>query len=205
MTELTNPKSKSPAKRLIIGCVVLFAAFLIFISLAVGIFTRSLIITLEPDEVAVLLTPHEPEGYSKTPLTPGRHMLRPAEKVEMFKVSREVFSSASTDCNCGANSVTFRAQDEVEIIIDYQVVYVIDAKQVVKLYLLWRHSYQDGFVRPQSKRVTKEVASQYTSNEIALTKRDEIEQAIFSRLEADFSEAYLILVEFKISDVRLSD
>src|SRR5512145_3177853 len=178
MAESTNPQTKSPAKRLIIGCVVLFAVSLIFVLLAVGLLTRSLIITIAPDEVAVLLTPHEPGGYSKTPLTPGRHMLRPAEKAEIFKVSKEVFSSASTDCNCGPNSVTLRAQDNVEVVIDYEVVYVIDAKQVVELYLLWHHSYQEGFVRPQSKRVTKEVASQYTSNEIALTERDKIEQAI---------------------------
>jgi hypothetical protein len=172
---------------------------------ALGVFTRSLIITLGPDEVAVVLSPYEPNGYSQVPLTPGKHMLRPMEKVEIFKTSHKVFSSSSTDCSCGPSSVTLRAQDDVEVVIDYQLVYVINAKQVVQLYRVWQHMYQDGFVRPQSQRVTEEVASQYASNEIALTKREEIEEAIFSQLESDFSKAYLILLEFKISEVRLND
>jgi hypothetical protein len=84
-------------------------------------------------------------------------------------------------------------------------VYVINPKQVVELYRVWQHSYEEGFVRPLSKQITREVTSQYTSNEIALTNRDEIEQVIFSRLESEFSEAYLIILEFNISDVHLND
>jgi len=205
MTESTKPHNKLPTKALIIGCAVLFLASIILVLLALGIFTRSLVITIEPDEVAVVLSPYEPHGYSEVPWTPGKHMLRPMEKVEIFKVSHQVFSSSSTDCNCGPDFVTLRAQDGVEVVIDYQVVYVIDSKRVVELYRVWQHKYQDGFVRPQSKQVTKQVARQYASNEIALTKREEIERAIFSRLESEFSEAHLILLEFKISDVRLND
>ena len=207
MAEIIETKSKFSAKRIIIGCSALFLGFVILALLALGVFARSFLITIGPDEVGVVISPYEPSGYSEIPLTPGRHMLRPAESVEIFKVSKEVFLSSSSNCNCGSNnsnSVSLRTKDGAEIIIDYQIKYVIDPKQVVKLYKIWQHRYQDGFVIPQSKQVVEEITSQYTSNEIALTKREEIEKEIFSQLESDFSEQYLILFEFKIDDVRLS-
>jgi hypothetical protein len=207
MTEITETKSKFSVKGFIIGCSVLFLGLVILALLALGIFTRSFLITLEPDEVGVVISPYEPSGYSEIPFTPGRHMLRPAESVEIFKVTKESFLSSSTNCNCGSigsNSVNLRAKDGTEITIDYQITYAIDSKQVVKLYRTWQHRYRDGFVIPKSKQVVEEITSQYTSNEIALTKREEIEKKIFSQLESDFSESYLILFEFKIDDVRLN-
>jgi regulator of protease activity HflC (stomatin/prohibitin superfamily) len=202
MATLSNSRSKFSAKYLIVGCGIVLLASSFIALLAIGIFVRSLFITIEPEQVAVVISPYEPTGYLETPLTPGNHMLRPLEKVEVFKVAREVFSSSSTDCNCGSNSVTLHTKDGRDISIDYRVTYAIEPKQAVKLYQIWRHDYQVQFVVPHSKKVLSEVASKYTSDEIALSRRDEIEQAVVSRLEPDFSEAYLILLEFKISDVR---
>jgi hypothetical protein len=206
MAELIESEGNFSVKKLFTGCSAVILGFVVLVLLALGIYARSLLVTLEPDEVAVVLSPYEPNGISEIPLTPGKHMLRPTESLEIFKVSKEVFLSSSTDCNCGSNgsnSVNLRAKDGVEIIIDYRVVYVIDSKQVVKLCQVWQHRYQDGFVIPKSKQVVEEITRQYASNEIALTKREEIEKEIFSKLESDFSESYLILFEFKMDDVRL--
>jgi regulator of protease activity HflC (stomatin/prohibitin superfamily) len=204
MAEITaETKSKLSNKWLVIGCG-LFLGLTILVLLVFGVFLKSLFITIGPDEVAVVISPYESDGIIDIPWTPGNHMLRPAEKVEIFKATREVYSSASTDCNCGATPVTIHALDGVEIILNYQVTYAINSKQVVKLYQMWQHRYQEGIVVPKSKEVVEVIASQYTSNEIALTKREEIEKEIFSRLESDFSESYLILFEFKIDDVRLN-
>ena len=202
MATLSNSKSKFSAKYLIIGCGIVLLVSSIIALLAMGIFVRSLFITIEPEQVAVVISPYEPTGYLKTPLTPGNHMLRPLEKVEVFTVAREVFSSSSTDCNCGSNSVTLHTNDGRDISIDYRLTYAIDPKQVVKLYQTWRHDYQVQFVVPHLKQVLSEVVSKYSSEEIALSKRDEIEEAVVSRLNPDFSEACLVLIEFKISDVR---
>jgi regulator of protease activity HflC (stomatin/prohibitin superfamily) len=209
MTEITEEtKSKFSVKRFGVGCGALFLGIVILALLALGIYVRSLIVFLEPDEYAVVISPFEPNGIREMPLTPGRQILRPMESLEIFKISREVFVSSSTDCNCGVNgtnSVKLRAKDGVDIIIDYRIIYVINAEQVIKLYQTWQHRYQNSFVIPTSRQVVKEITSQYTSNEIALTKREEIEKKIFSRLEPDFSGAYLILFEFKIDDVRLNE
>jgi regulator of protease activity HflC (stomatin/prohibitin superfamily) len=200
---IAETKSKFSSKGLIIGCSI-FLGITVLVLLVLGVFLKSLFITIGPDEVAVVVSPYEPDGIIQTPWTPGNHMLRPAEKVEIFKATKETYFSASTNCNCDPTPVTILTQDGVEIIMNYQVTYAIDSKQVVKLYQMWQHRYQNGFVAPKSKQVVEEIASQYTSNEIALTKREEIEKETFSRLESDFSESYLILFEFKIDDVRLN-
>lgn len=204
MTETANEnKSKFSAKKIIVGCSVLFLGLVIMALVAVGVFARSLIVTIEPYEIAVVLSPYASDGIREAPLTPGRHFLWPAERLEIYKSSIERYSSSSTDCNCTSQPDAFLAKDGVEINVDYQVTYVIDTNQLINLYQTWRHRYQDDFVTPKSKQVVEEVLSQYTSTEIALTKRTQVEEEIFSRLQSDFSEAYLIVFEFKIKDVRL--
>jgi regulator of protease activity HflC (stomatin/prohibitin superfamily) len=205
MTENTEGnKNKFLIPKIIVGCSILFLCLTTLVLLTTGMFARSLIVTIEPDEVAVVLSPYEPNGIRETPLHPGKHFLRPAESLEIYKVSHQKYLSPTTDCNCPSQPAIFLAKDEVEVILDYQVIYIIDANQVVKLYQTWRDSYQDGFVRPKSKQIVEEVVNQYTSTEIALLKRSEVEEKIFSRLKSDFSESYLIVLEFKINDVRLN-
>jgi len=206
MTEIQETKRKNPTKGFIIGCSILFFGFVILVLIVLGISAHSLFITIAPDEVAVVISSYEPNGYSEIPLTPGNHMLRPLEEVDIFKVSKEKYLSSSTGCGCDSNnsgSATFRAKDGSEIILDYQIIYSINPEQVVRLYQAWQHRYQKGYVIPQSKKITEEVSSQYTSSEIALTKRNEIEQAIFVRLKSDFSDSNLVLFDFKIADVHL--
>ena len=197
MAETTEPQSKFSEKRFVIGCIVLFLSSVVLILFPLGIYARSLFITIQSDEVAVVLSPNAPNGISEIPLTPGNHFVSPLDKLEIFNFSKE-------NCGCGPDLVTFHSKEGAEIFVDYQITYSINPEQVVKLYQAWQHRYQDGFVIPQSIKIIEEVASQYTSSEIALTKRNEVEQAIFSRLKSDFSESNLIVFEFKIDDVRLN-
>jgi regulator of protease activity HflC (stomatin/prohibitin superfamily) len=204
MTEVTAGKSKFPFKWLALGCGIVFV---ILIIIPVAVFTsiiRPLFITIEPDEVAVLISPYEPGGYRAEPLRPGNHMLRPLEAIERYKVVRETYDSSSSDCNCGSSgAVSLNAGDNVDVLINYHVTYAIDPDQALKLYMEWRHDYQRHFVVPRLMEVIEEIAGQYTSNEISLTKKEQIEKEVYSRLEEEFPKACLILLGFKIDDVRL--
>ena len=186
MEEITETKSKFPVKGFIIGCSVLFLGFVVLALVGLGVFTRSLIVTIEPDEVAVVLSPYEPNGIREIPLTPGRHLLDPFDKFEIFNFGREKYLSSSANCNCGSEPVIFHTKDGAEILINYQITYSINAEQVVNLYNIWQHRYQDGFVIPHSKQIVEEITSQYTSNEIALAKRKEIEKKYFYNLNPIF-------------------
>jgi hypothetical protein len=118
-----------------------------------------------------------------------------------------VYSSKDFCNNCSneTGSVYLRATDDVDLVLDYKVVYVINRDQVVELFKAWRYRYQDDFVIPQSKRITKDVASYYSSDEIALYKKVGIDQEIFNQLESLFLENYLILLEYEIADIRLDE
>jgi regulator of protease activity HflC (stomatin/prohibitin superfamily) len=208
MTTNTKHNKRFPIKGFMIGCSGLFLIIMILTLLIVGIYVRSLFITIGPDEVAVVITPYNSMGLGEMPLTPGIHMLRPLEEVKIYKDAKQVYLSSTTmNCNCGpidAGPVAFRTKDDIDIIMDYQITYSIDPKQVLNLHHSWQDRYQDDFVIPRSKKITQEIANQYTSNEISLTKRDEIEEKIFSQLGADFTDTFLILYKFKIVDVRLN-
>jgi len=204
MTESTGTKRNSPFKWIALGCGVILLIVIVLGITAFNAIIRPLFITIEPDEVAVLISPYEPGGYREEPLRPGNHMLRIGEAIERYKVLKETYDSSLNDCNCDSSgAVTFSAKDDVQMELNYHVTYAIDTDQVLKLHMEWRHNYQKYFVIPRSKEITQEIVSQFTSGEIALTKKDEIEKEIFSRLESEIPKAYLILLKFKIDDVRL--
>jgi len=204
MTDLSGRKGGFSGRQLLIGGLSLLLSGCII--LVLWVFVRPLFITIGPDEVGVVISAFSPGGINPTVLLPGNHMLQFGERAEIFKTSRVVYSSTSTDCDCGSSAsraAVFKTKDGVKTSLNYQLTYAINPEKVINLYREWYHTYPTEFVIPVSKRVVMEAASQYTSSAMALMKRSEIEQAVFSRLEPVFSEFHLVLFEFKIDDIQL--
>ena len=204
MTDSSVRKGGFSGKQLAIGgCSILFSGCLI---LTLWIFVRPLFVSIGPDEIGVVISAFSPDGINPTALMPGNQLLSFGERAEIFKTSKVVYSSTSTDCNCGSSAsraVVFKTKDGVKTSIHYQLSYAINPDEVINLFREWYHTYPTEFVIPVSKRVVMEAASQYTSSDMALMKRSEIEQAVFSRLEPTFSENHLVLFEFKIDEIQL--
>lgn len=204
MTEVTARKSKFPFKWFAIGCGVLFFCVICLVISAFNVFIRPLFITVGPDEVAVIVSPYEETGYRMEPLHPGNRMLRPGEQAYFLKTTKATYNSSKDNCNCDSSGAAIvHTRDGVDMIVNYHVTYSVDPNQAVQLFIEWRDRYQKDFVVPISRGITKKIASQYTSGEIALTRKNEIEKEIFSQLEPRFSETFLFLFDFKIDDVRL--
>jgi regulator of protease activity HflC (stomatin/prohibitin superfamily) len=187
------------------GCGLLAVAFLAAVLIAAGLYLNSLIVTIGPEERGVIISPHEPTGFVERPLMPGRNMLRPLESVEIYWIARETYSSASANpCQpCDSTAALVRTTDGADLVINYQVIYSIDAEKVLQIHKDWQHRYPEEFVARQSKQVTQEVASHCAAQEIALTDKAEIQAAIMAALEPDFSAAGFILWDFIITTVDL--
>jgi regulator of protease activity HflC (stomatin/prohibitin superfamily) len=207
MTVEAKRSSPNWPVRLLIGCSVVSFSLVCGLFLLAQSYLNSLVITIGPEERGVVISPYEPTGYVPTPLASGKRMLRPGERVEIYKIVRETYSSLSEPscCTDEAGAVIVHAKDNTAVTVDYQIVFAIDPEQLVQLHLTWQHLYKKGFVIPQTRQAVAEAAGAYTSAEIALSKRDEIEQIIVTELEPLFSEEGLILLEFRLVDVRLRD
>jgi regulator of protease activity HflC (stomatin/prohibitin superfamily) len=105
----------------------------------------------------------------------------------------------------GDDSIQVRTKDGQQVYIDASVIYAIDPLKTTNLYRTWRFDFENGLVRPQSRGVIRDVASQYGVEEIVSTKREEMQKIITDKLARIFAENNLTLRNFVLRNIRFSD
>lgn len=182
----------------------------VLIVLAVVLSTVSAgLVFVQPDERGVVVSAVEEKGYRDVPLQPGLRWVIPfAENVQLYSISRQTYtmSMATTEGDVlGDDSIRARTKDGQEVFIDASVIYSIDPEKVVMLHIDWQNRFQDEVVRPLSRGIIRDLASQYGVEEIVSTKRLELENSITLELEKKFSENDLIMVDFVLRDIHFSE
>jgi regulator of protease activity HflC (stomatin/prohibitin superfamily) len=105
----------------------------------------------------------------------------------------------------GDDSVQTRTKDGQQVFIDASVTYSIDPAKVIDLHITWQNRFQDELVRPQSRGIVRDAASQYGVEEIVSSKRAELEQTITNALIQKLSDNDLLLENFVVRNIRFSD
>ncbi|MBL8101670.1 MAG: prohibitin family protein [Anaerolineales bacterium] len=192
-----------PVKGLSTAVIVLLVAAVLLTAASASI------VFIEPDELAIVVTVVGGEGIRPEPLTAGLHWVIPfAERVERYSILNQTYTMSSVadeGQGAGDDSIQVRTKDGQQVYIDASVIYAVDPNKSVDLYRTWRFSFQDGLVRPQSRGVIRDVASQYGVEEIVSSQRLEMEQAITEELEKIFEENNLVLRDFVLRNIRFSD
>jgi prohibitin 1 len=167
------------------------------------------LVFVEPDQIGMVVTILGSGGIRPDPLLPGLHWVIPfAERVERYSIRNQTYtmSVASSEGQVqGDDSIQVRTKDGQQVYIDASVIYAVDRAQAVGLYKTWGPNYENGLVRPTSRGVIRDVASQYGVEEIVSSKRAEMESAITQQLEATFKENNLVLRDFVLRNVRFSE
>ncbi len=167
------------------------------------------LVFVEPDELGVVITAVGGGGIRNEALTPGLHWVIPFfERVERYSILRQTYTMSSVSSEGqiqGDDAIQVRTKDGQQVLIDASVIYSIDPNKSVDLYKTWRNAYEDGLVRPTSRGIIRDAASQLGVEEIVSTKRAEMEQTITDALAKTLSENNLILQDFILRDIRFSD
>jgi regulator of protease activity HflC (stomatin/prohibitin superfamily) len=196
---------KQPTKgisSLLVGTIV-FAIVISIISAG--------IVFIEPNERGVVVSPYAfraPNGYLESSLTPGLRWIVPGESVRLYSISRQTYTmSAATSEGqlTGDDSIRARTKDGQEVFIDASVIFQIDPNKVINMHIDWQSRYQDELVRPTSRGIIRDVASQYGIEEIVSSQRSSLESTITSVLEEKFTENNLVLVDFVLRDIHFSE
>jgi len=153
---------------------------IVLIILAVVLSTVSAgLVFIQPDERGVVVSAVQSKGYRDVPLQPGLRWVIPfAENVRLYSISRQTYtmSVATTEGDVlGDDSIRARTKDGQEVFIDASVIFAIDPDKVVTLHIDWQDRFQDEVVRPLSRGIVRDLASQYGVEEIVSTKRIELE------------------------------
>ncbi len=195
---------KQPTKgltSLMIG-VLLFAVVISTVSAG--------IVFIEPNERAVVVSPYgfrAPNGYLEEALTPGLRWIVPGETARVYSISRQTYTmSAGTSEGTivGDDSIRARTKDGQEVFIDASVIFQVDSTQVTQLHIEWANRYLNELVRPTTRGIVRDVASQYGIEEIVSSQRASLENAITMSMEEKFLENNLILVDFVLRDIHFS-
>ncbi len=187
-------------------------------SLSIGVLVFAMIITIisagivfvEPNERGVVVSPYgfrAPNGYLEEAITPGLRWIVPGENARIYSISRQTYtmSAASAEGSIiGDDSIRARTKDGQEVFIDASVIFQVDSANVTQLHIEWASRYLDELVRPTTRGIVRDVASQYGIEEIVSSERASLENAITESMEAKFRENNLILVDFVLRDIHFS-
>ena len=189
-------------KGLMGGIVAAFLLATVLSTIAAGL------VFIEPDQLGVVITAGQ-GGIRPAPLPAGIQWVIPfVERVERYSILRQTYTMSSTATEgkvSGDDSIQVRTKDGQQVFIDASVIYAIDQTKAIDLYRTWRNTYEEGLVRPQSRGIIRDVASQYGVEEIVSTKRAEMQKQITDQLTKIFKENNLVLDDFVLRNIRFSD
>lgn len=184
--------------------------FLIIVVVVVVIgLVSSTIIFIPPNQAGVVISYLAEGGYRKQPIYSGLHFVVPIlEHVEKYSISRQTYTMSATTSEGqreGDDSILARTKDGQQVYIDASVIYAVDPPKVVDLHINWQNRFAEELVRPLSRGIIRDAASQYGVEEIVSTERSQLEAFITEGLKAKLAENDLVLVDFVLRNIHFSD
>jgi regulator of protease activity HflC (stomatin/prohibitin superfamily) len=167
------------------------------------------LVFIDPEQRGVVISALAPGGYRQDVLTPGLHWIIPfAERVKTYDISRKTYTMSSAQGEgqvASDDSVQARTKDGQQVFIDASVIYAIDPNTIILLNITWQDRYEDQVVRPLSRGIIRDTASQFGVEEIVSSKRTELEQIITDEMAKSLAQNELILVDFVLRDIHFTD
>ncbi|MBT3323482.1 MAG: prohibitin family protein [Anaerolineae bacterium] len=201
---VTRATKKQPTKG-----IVSFGIGAFIFALAISIISAG-IVFIEPQERGVVVSPYSfraPKGYIEEALTPGLRWIVPGENVKRYEISRQTYtmSAATSEGSIsGDDSIRARTKDGQEVFIDASIIYQVDDTKVTRLHIDWQDRYRNELVRPTTRGIVRDIASQYGIEEIVSSQRASLEVAITEAMEEKFLENNLLLIDFVLRDIHFS-
>jgi regulator of protease activity HflC (stomatin/prohibitin superfamily) len=166
------------------------------------------LVFVQPEERGVVISAVAPEGYRPDALQPGLHWIIPfAENVVRYPISRQTYTMSIAPSEgqlVGDDSVDARTSDGQQVKIDASVIYSIKPSEVVGVHIAWQDRYSADLVRPLTRGVIRDGASQYTAEQIVTEKRSDMINGITDTLAEKLGSNGLILDEFILRNITFS-
>lgn len=180
---------------------------ILLLALVLTVVARSLVF-VEPQQVGVVVSLINPNGYRDRPIRSGLHWLPPLmEQVYIYPISWQTYTMSHTPVEGernGNDAITARSADGQEVVIDSSIIYQVIPEQAVRIHIEWQSRYQEDFVRAVSRGVVRSVASNYTAEEINSDKRQDLELQINGILREAFRDKGFNLDRFVLRNIAFS-
>lgn len=169
----------------------------------------SALVFVQPQYVAVVVSPISLGGVRAQPLRAGLHWILPLlEREVLYPIYWQTYTMSgrpTEGAELGDDSIRARTSDGQEVRLDSSVIFRIDTERVVSLHIDWQHRYIRDLVRPVVRGVVRTQVSQFTVREVNSRVRKDLEVTLDRLLREKFAEKGLILDQFLLRDITFTD
>lgn len=166
------------------------------------------LVFIQPTERGVVISALV-DGVRPDPLEPGLRWVVPfLENVITYPITRQTYTMSiapEEGAIRGDDSVEARTSDGQVVRVDASVIFSIDPGKVVEAHLKWSGAYIDNLVRPVSRGIIRDGASQFRVDEVVSSRRFELTEFITEEMEEAFQEGNLILHDYVLRNIAFSD
>jgi regulator of protease activity HflC (stomatin/prohibitin superfamily) len=166
------------------------------------------IIIVEPTRVAVVI--NTLSGAVEEPRRGGTHVIVPVvqQVATDFPITQQEYTMSRTSdegSRGGDDSIEARTNDGQTVNIDVTVIFNVNGERANDLYRTWGQNYVQGFVRPTSRSIVREVVANFSAEQIYGEARAQLGDDISSELRASFESQSLSLTELLVRDISFSE
>jgi regulator of protease activity HflC (stomatin/prohibitin superfamily) len=180
----------------------------LFLALALTLLSASLIF-IEPQQVGVVVSLMNRDGYREQPMRSGLHWIVPlAERVEQYPIYWQTYTMSTEPfegTKVGNDTIAARSSDGQAVYLDSSILFRIDPNEAIRVHIDFQDRYIEDFVRPIMRGVIRTEVSQFTVDEINSSKRKDLETNLEEILREEFSIKGFVLDKFLLRNIAFSD
>jgi len=138
-------------------------------------------------------------------LSSGLHFINPLIEIKRVDIRTQNYtmSGAGDERVSGDDEIRVLTSDGLEVAIDLTVLYRVVPSDAPRLLVETGFDFTNKVVRPQSRTAIRDNAVYYQAIELFSTKRDEFQNRIYKRIEADFKKRGLLLEQLLVRNITL--
>lgn len=164
------------------------------------------ILIVEPQQVAVVF--NTISGELETPRGAGTSIVVPVlQTATIYPIDQQEYTMVgipSDGATSGNDAVRGRTRDGQEIFLDITVLYSIDPARANLVHQRWQNRYQDDFLRPTVRGVSRDIVTRFRAEEIYGDRRTELEDSIATDMRTRMDREGFLLTDLLVRDVTFS-
>jgi len=180
---------------------------ILLITLGITLLSASLVF-IEPQEVGVVISVINRDGYREQPMRSGLHWIVPlAEQVVRYPIYWQNYTMSTEPyegARVGNDAIAARTSDGQAVYLDSSIIYRIDPNEAIRVHIDFQDRYVDDFVRPVMRGILRTEVSQFTADEVNSSKRKNLENNLEELLREEFSRKGFVLDQFLLRNISFS-
>jgi regulator of protease activity HflC (stomatin/prohibitin superfamily) len=164
------------------------------------------ILIVEPQQVAVVF--NTLTGELGEPRRPGTHIVVPVlQSATIYPIEQQQYTMSGIPAEgqvAGNDAVRGRTLDGQEVFLDISILFGINPTDANTVHIRWQNRYENDFVRPTVRGLSREVISRFRAEDIFGEQRTAVEDSLEELMAVRMDEEGFILTDLLIRDVTFS-